>query len=346
MSRTTLKTWPLLGVIALVAGFLAVMGVPGVVLDGDDDTLTATVAAFSNGATIEKQQVECGTETEFLAGEDTQQGNALNPLQDTAPNGVIAVIEPNTTTHRAIWRSEPTTAPIVLCAGDVTIELVMMNIQENEEGGFFPPDQDICWDKHWHLPNGDLVPIVDRTCFENPLPAQGFFPEGPCPISDPPPAPGPCQDVAGFVTNTQPSLILVETVIPAGSFKEVTISCPGSSFIGVFFNNGLDVVGDPELDFSKITEPVKVPVEGDQEIGIYLLTPTPFDFVINYMGDQAALVVDTVPAEFEVLSVATSAGATNVFQTGKSGKSATRIEWDAPALVVTLSLTSAKSQNQ
>ena len=220
MSRTTLKTWPLLGVIALVAGFLAVMGVPGVVLDGDQDTLTATVAASSGGETIDKDR--CGTEMEFLAGQDTQQGNALNPLQDTAPNGVLAVIEPNTQSHQAVWRSDPINAPITLCAGDVTIELVMMNMQENAGAN------DICWDKHWHTPGGGLVEIVPRTCFENTLPEKGKPAQGgPCPFSDVPPPPQGCIDVAGFQTNTQTSSILVDTVIPAGSFKEVTISCPG-----------------------------------------------------------------------------------------------------------------------
>ncbi len=37
---------------------------------------------------------------------------------------------------------------------------------------------------------------------------------------------------------------------------ELSVACPGASFLGLFFNLGLDVDGDGILEFSKITEPV------------------------------------------------------------------------------------------
>ena len=199
----------------------------------------------------------CGEETEFMAGTDTSSGSALNPLSETEPTGPLAVVEPNTSTHQAVWVSAPITDPITLCPGPVTLDFVMMNMSENEPGS-----NDICWDKHWHLPDGSFVPIVASHCFENPLVSQASLGKSlgdPCPFDDPPPPPANCVAVAEFVTETVPSLVTAPTVIPAGSFKEVTIFCPGSSFVGIFFNDGLDVTGDGVPNFTKITEPVLVP---------------------------------------------------------------------------------------
>ena len=58
------------------------------------------------------------------------------------------------------------------------------------------------------------------------------------------------------MSETVPSLIAAPTVLPAGTVIELSVFCPGSSFIGVFFNNGIDVDGDGILEFSKLTQPV------------------------------------------------------------------------------------------
>lgn len=83
----------------------------------------------------------------------------------------------------------------------------------------------------------------------------------------------------------------------------------------------------------------KVLLEGPEEIGIYLPIPTSYVFEINYTGPEA-LVVDTVPAEFEIVSLAASAGDADWFEPSKGkGKSANRIEWSVPAGANTLTVT-------
>ena len=67
-------------------------------------------------------------------------------------------------------------------------------------------------------------------------------------------------------------------------------------------------------------------------------TPIPV-FEIAYSG-PAAQVVDTVPAEFEIVSLAPTAGAANFFDTSQGrGNSANRIEWTVPAGSNTLTVT-------
>jgi len=79
-------------------------------------------------------------------------------------------------------------------------------------------------------------------------------------------------------------------------------------------------------------------VSGPVEIGIYLPDETLYTFEISYTGPEA-LVVDTVPAEFEVLMVTTGDGTATFFETGKGkGKSSTKIVWDAPAGSSTLTV--------
>ena len=78
----------------------------------------------------------------------------------------------------------------------------------------------------------------------------------------------------------------------------------------------------------------KVRVNGPDPIGISLPEPTEYVFDIYFgktipgNGITPVRIIDTVPAEFEVVSAIPDHGTAGFFQTGKSGKSATRIEWD------------------
>jgi len=80
-------------------------------------------------------------------------------------------------------------------------------------------------------------------------------------------------------------------------------------------------------------------LEGPAEIGIYLPQPTGYVFEISYVG-PAALVTDTVPAEFEVIDTQSSLGAVTLDNKGKGKKSqgSTQIEWDVPAGINTLTV--------
>jgi len=96
--------------------------------------------------------------------------------------------------------------------------------------------------------------------------------------------------------------------------------------------NGSDrirVVAKPEIEKT---------LDGPEEIGIYLPQATKYVYEISYTG-PAALVKDTVPAEFEVISAISSDGDVDVAPAGKSKKSATKIEWQAPGGVNTLTVT-------
>jgi hypothetical protein len=80
-------------------------------------------------------------------------------------------------------------------------------------------------------------------------------------------------------------------------------------------------------------------LEGPEEIGIYLPEPTQYVFEIAYTG-PAARVIDTVPAEFECVSLVPTAGTATCSDTSKGrGNSANRIEWDVPAGSNTLTVT-------
>ena len=183
---------------------------------------------------------------------DLQTGVANNDLFDTAPAGLVAVLEPDTVEHTAQWFTPASTDQLVLLPGSVTLSLVMMNHAENAGSN------DICWSKHAVLPDGSEIIIVADHCFENPLPVTpGVCSFGAIPAS------AACIALAAVVEETVPSLILVPTVLPVGTQIELNISCPGSSFIGVFFNGGIDTDGDGILDFSKIIEQTSRPIGGD-----------------------------------------------------------------------------------
>ena len=80
---------------------------------------------------------------------------------------------------------------------------------------------------------------------------------------------------------------------------------------------------------------------GPEEIGIYLYDATEYVFEIAYAG-EAALILDTVPAEFGVTNVVASAGSAGYESANKKGnnKSATIITWeDVPAGLSTLTVT-------
>lgn len=79
-------------------------------------------------------------------------------------------------------------------------------------------------------------------------------------------------------------------------------------------------------------------VEGPDPIGISNPFATAYTFVITYTGPDA-LVVDTVPAEFEIVSLLASDGVAISFDTSQgAGNSANRIEWDVPEGTNTLTV--------
>jgi len=165
---------------------------------------------------------------------DLQSGQANNDLVGAPPSGPLVVLEPNTNVHQAEWESAPLAAPLTILPGSVTLDLVLTNLAENAGSN------DICWSKHAVLPDGSETVIVAQHCFENPLPAVGSV----CPFGAIGPFSAACTDPAGLVTETVTSSITTPTVLPAGTIIELTVSCPGSSFLFVFFNDGLDVDGD------------------------------------------------------------------------------------------------------
>jgi hypothetical protein len=80
---------------------------------------------------------------------------------------------------------------------------------------------------------------------------------------------------------------------------------------------------------------------GPEEIGICLYDTTQYVFEIAYAG-EAALILDTVPAEFKVTGVSESAGSASYELANKkdNDKSATIITWeDVPAGMSTLTVT-------
>jgi hypothetical protein len=84
----------------------------------------------------------------------------------------------------------------------------------------------------------------------------------------------------------------------------------------------------------------KTLVLGPAEIGIYLPGPTLYQYTIDYSG-PAALVTDTVPAEFDVTLVTASAGSSATAVDASQGnkkQSATKIEWSVPAGTSTLTV--------
>lgn len=176
---------------------------------------------------------------------DLTTGIALNNLVSAPPTGTLAVLEPDTFEHTSTWESAPSTAPLTLLPGPVTLNLLHVNMAENTGSN------DICWSKHAILPDGSEIIIVQQHCFENPLPVAGFI----CPFGAlAPNISAACIAAAGVASETVPSLIVAPIVLPAGTVIELNISCPGASFLAVFFNNGIDVDGDGVLEFTTITE--------------------------------------------------------------------------------------------
>jgi len=269
---------------------------------------------------------------------DLQTGIALNNLVSAPPAGPLVVLEPDTFEHTSTWESAPLANPVVLNPGDpVTLDLLHTNMGENAGS------DDICWSKHAILPDGSEVVIVADHCFENPLPVAGFI----CPFGAVAPAiPAACIAAAGLATETVVSSIAVPTVLPAGTVIELNISCPGASFLAVFFNNGIDVDGDGVLEFTTLKETEHIPqidktrTAGPAEIGIYLPTATRYVYEIAITSAEEVLVKDTVPAEFEVVSLEATDGDANDFKPGKGKKSqsSTKIEWLVPAGVNTLTV--------
>ena len=79
-------------------------------------------------------------------------------------------------------------------------------------------------------------------------------------------------------------------------------------------------------------------LEGPEEIGIYLPLPTRYVFEITYSNPNPQTpvrIIDTVPAEFEILTLTASVGSAIFFDPSQGGgNSANRIEWDLPAAQV------------
>jgi len=225
----------------------------------DNKVMIAVLMGIVGVGALAPTVVSAGVEMEFLACRptpdmfnpgfpncDLQTGVAMNDLFSTPPTGTLAVLEPDTVEHTSRWSSAPLAAPVTLIPGQVTLDLLLMNHMENNPGS-----DDICWSKHIILPDQTEIVVVKPHCFENPLPEN----PGVCSFGAIPPS-AACIALAQLVSETVPSEILAPTVIPAGSVKELNVFCPGASFLGVFFNAGLDVDGDGVPEFSKITEPV------------------------------------------------------------------------------------------
>lgn len=114
-----------------------------------------------------------------------------------------------------------------------------------------------------------------------------------------------------------------------GSFRKILAATVG---VGFWALTGPLAMGQ---------ELVKTQTGGPAEVGIALPMPTAFEFVITYSSpaDVPVRIFDTVPAEFEVLGIAPSAGTAEFFKThsknmgqGKGKEQgATRIVWDLDA---------------
>jgi hypothetical protein len=107
----------------------------------------------------------------------------------------------------------------------------------------------------------------------------------------------------------------------------------------------IDADGDDfAIDDISLSPPCieKEKTSGANDIGIYLPDPCEYVFVITYSG-PAALIIDTVPAEFEITSAVSSAGSVSYERANKKGgpkaKSATIITWDVLAGSSTLTVT-------
>ncbi len=248
---TTIKLTPILTASVLV-GVIFLLG-PGIPINAEAATVT--------------EWLECNPTSNGQPGDpicDLQTGIALNNLVSAPPAGPLVVLEPDTFEHTSTWESAPSANPIVLLPGPVTLNLLHTNLSENIGSN------DICWSKHAILPDGSEITIVQQHCFENPLPVAGSI----CPFGAvqgglvapfTPDIPAACIAAAGVASETVLSLIVAPIVLPAGTVIELNISCPGASFLAVFFNNGIDVDGDGVLEFTTITEEEGVFAEPEAE---------------------------------------------------------------------------------
>ena len=127
-----------------------------------------------------------------------------------------------------------------------------------------------------------------------------------------------------YGTTTNGQLISINTTTGAGTLVTGIVN-------GIFGATDDRFVPEPEIE--------KTLVSGPDEIGISLPRPTLYQYTIVYTG-PAALVKDTVPAEFEVKNADPSAGDVTVTNKGKGQKSqgATKIEWLVPAGTSTLTV--------
>jgi len=108
---------------------------------------------------------------------------------------------------------------------------------------------------------------------------------------------------------------------------------------------------ESEIIIPTATKIEKNLLEGPKEIGIYLLDTTEYVYEILYSG-PAALVIDFVPAEFDITSLEPSAGSSADSARVSKGKgdSAEKIEWKVPdgssTLTVTIETVESKSQGK
>ena len=146
------------------------------------------------------------------------------------------------------------------------------------------------------------------------------------PTEDCPPCTSPSNGFAFSGTET--------FIVGAGDMYGFRMS--GSHFDSAGLMSGTLTVDEP--GFTPPPTIDKTLLEGPLEIGIALPGPTQYVFQIDYSG-PAALVVDTVPAEFECVGQpVASAGTATCAKNGNSGKSSNRIEWNVPAGTGTLTV--------
>jgi len=152
------------------------------------------------------------------------------------------------------------------------------------------------------------------------------------------PGPGPC-NIEIFGSGGSLGIIQVPCT-PAGNFLGFSLDSDILAQVSIFdISNGAEGADNIAFGSCVSTQLVKELLEGPEQIGIYLPDPTLYVFEITYTGPDA-LVVDTVPAEFEILSLETSAGNAIFFDTSKGrGNSANRIEWFVLAGSNTLTVT-------
>jgi len=157
-------------------------------------------------------------------------------------------------------------------------------------------------------------------------------------------------NIASFLSQNDPQMV-INTVNPSGDdiifLAVVAITAKATVTTEICDDlidndgDGLIDAADPDCQVGPPAEPdiEKNLLEGPEVIKIYKSVATEYMIEIVYNG-PAALVVDTIPAEFHNVTAVQSAGeAPQVFETGKSGKSATRIKWLVPEGESTLKVT-------